>query len=400
MNQSSPYDVVIVGGGLVGASLACALGNRDKRVAMIEAVPPRATNQPSYDDRTIALASGSVQTLKALKVWPGLVDGITPIEAIHVSDRGNFGFVRLRAEELVDHPHGEPPVFGVVAEARLIGRAIYEQLNNLDIELRCPNTVQELVTPTEGDALAQLTLDNGDILQAKLVVACDGANSSMRQALSLPTERIDYQQVAIIANVTPDKPHQNQAFERLTDTGPLAMLPHVGRRCGLVWSVTQGEEKALMDCDDEVFLDALQERFGYRLGRFRKLGRRSCYPLAAVFAPQQWRRRAVIIGNAAHTIHPVSAQGFNLGLRDVSALSASIIECWASDQDPGQDKVLDAYAIARIDDHRETLRYTDGLIRWFAHDAPPVKLARGLSMLALDLVPGLKRRFAQRRMGH
>lgn len=400
MTASDAYDVTIVGGGLVGASLACALGARGKRIAMIEAVPPRATNQPSYDDRTIALAAGSISTLKALDVWPGLVNGVTPIESIHVSDRGNFGFVRLRADELTEHDPGDRPYFGVVAEARLIGQAIYQRLAALDVEIRCPSTVRQLHTPQDPSALAELVLDNDERLRTHLVVACDGAQSAMRDALGLAAERIDYHQVAIIANVTPDQAHNGRAFERLTSTGPLAILPHVGQRCGLVWSVRQGEERPLLECDDASFLAALQDRFGYRLGRFRKVGRRSSYPLTAVFAPRQWRSRAVIIGNAAHAIHPVSAQGFNLGLRDVRALTETITECWDQGHDPGLDPVLERYAAARIDDHRDTLNYTDGLVRWFANDAPPVKLARGLSMLAMDLVPGLKRRFVQRRMGH
>ena len=392
--MTNDYDILIIGGGLVGASLACALGGQALRVGLVEAKPFATRTQPDYDERCIALSYGSQRIFAAMGLWPALADSCTPIRRIQISDRGHFGAARLDADE------EGVAALGYVAPARVIGQALAARLAEFaNIELLCPAQVEAVRLDTDA---AQVSVQVGDasrLLRSRLIVAADGAHSLVREQLGIETAHWQYDQTAVIANITPERPHQNTAFERFTDTGPLALLPLIDERCALVWTVRTTQVDALMQLDDAAFLAALQERFGQRLGRLLKVGNRQAYPLNLVRARESVRPRLALIGNAAHSLHPVAGQGFNLGLRDVAALADVLVEALHDGVDLGNLAVLQRYAAARRRDQHGVIAFTDGLARIFANPLAPVALARNLGLIAVDLLPPCKHFLTRRTMG-
>ncbi|MCO6411801.1 MAG: 2-octaprenyl-6-methoxyphenyl hydroxylase [Thiogranum sp.] len=392
--MQSESDVLIVGGGLVGASLACALGQAGLRVAVVEAFPFRVNQQPNYDERSIALAQGSQRIFSAMGLWDSLSDQVCPIHTIHVSDRGHFGFTRLQREQ------EGVAALGYVASARVLGNTLIAKLNQLAaVELLAP--AQLLDFSVTADAVtAQLEAD-GRVLQhrTRLLVAADGVQSAVREKLAIATHQRDYGQTAIIANVTPGLPHRNVAYERFTDSGPLALLPMQENRCALVWTVHSEQADEIMTLEDSAFLARVQQRFGWRLGRFSKAGERHAYPLQLLRAEQSVHERLALIGNAVHTLHPIAGQGFNLGLRDVAALSEVVIDARRAGDDIGAPAVLARYADWRRADQRRVATFTDSLVRIFSQPFPPLAWARDAGMLALDLCPPAKRWFGRLTMG-
>ncbi|MEJ2534550.1 MAG: FAD-dependent monooxygenase [Gammaproteobacteria bacterium] len=222
----------------------------------------------------------------------------------------------------------------------------------------------------------------------------------MRGLLGIGAREKDYGQSAVICNVTPEVPHGGRAFERMTPVGPFAILPHVGERCGLVWCAPRDQAAEMLEWDEETFLRAAEERSGGVLGRFLKIGRRSAYPLRLVEPQRDTDLRVAILGNAAHAIHPVGAQGFNLGLRDVAVLAELLAEARATDVDPGADSLLAAYAEWRAPDRDQTIAWTDTMVGLFSSDLALVRGARSAAMLAHALSPALRRRLASRAMGY
>jgi 2-octaprenyl-6-methoxyphenol hydroxylase len=383
----SDYDILIIGGGLVGASLACALAPSGLRLGVVEAVPAAAGRQPGDDERTIALAFGSRRIFEAIGVWGELARrGACPIERIHVSDRGRFGAAWLTCVDL------GLPALGYVVENRALAAALWESLRDKDrIELLCPATL-ESVEYASGQAAA--TIRQGKerrTLTARLVAAADGADSPVRAAAGIAIERIAYGQTALVASVATGRPHGNTAYERFTATGPLAFLPMSNGRCAVVWSARAGEVEAMLGWSDAEFLARLQERFGERLGAFSRPGKRRAYPLALTRVREHVRHRLALIGNAAHTVHPVAGQGFNLGLRDVAALAEVVTRAARAGEDIGSFAVLERYASSRTRDNRVTQAFTHGLVRLFASDSAPLACARSLALVALDLTPPAKR---------
>ena len=388
------YDLVIIGGGPVGASLACALAEQPLRIAVVEAVGFEAAGQPSYDDRAIALAAGTRRIFEALEVWPALSPEVSPIHRIHVSDRGHFGFTRI------DRSQQGVPALGYVTPARALGAALGTRVGALPaVDLICPARV-ERVGVTGPRATVALT-ENGRFreLTTGLVVAADGARSAVREQLGIGTREWNYGQTALITNITPQHDHGQVAFERFTDSGPLAILPLGPRRCAAVWTLQDAEVEAVLALDDAGFLKRLQERFGFRLGRLEHAGARHAYPLRLVRAAESVGARLAVIGNAAHTLHPIAGQGFNLGLRDVAALAQVIAEAREGGEDIGDLPVLERYARWRRADHRRVIGFTDGLARLFVNPLPPVRAVGDAGMVALDLLPPAKRLFARLTMG-
>jgi 2-octaprenyl-6-methoxyphenol hydroxylase len=386
------YDILIVGGGLVGASLACALAPRGLRIAVIEAVPFASDRQPSYDERTLALAYGSRRIFDGLGVW-GEIErlGATPIRRIHISDRGRFGFTRLAASDLGRE------ALGYVVETRVLGAALLKALSgHANVTLLCPARMQRL--EMSGAERATLTVEHADgerALSARLVVGADGADSAVRAAAGIAAERVEYGMSAVVTTVTPGRAHEGTAYERFTDSGPLALLPMTQNRCAVVWSTRAEEVETILGWSDEEFLARLQERFGDRLGRLTRLGRRVAYPLRLTRIAEHVRPRLALIGNAAHTVHPVAGQGFNLGLRDVAALAEVLADAVRRGEDPGALEVLRRYADWRVRDNRVTQGFTHSLIRIFANDIVPLALVRNLGLVAVDLLPPLKRAFVR-----
>jgi len=236
-------------------------------------------------------------------------------------------------------------------------------------------------------------------LTAKLLVAADGNNSQVMKLLAIGTSQKNYQQVALITNVTPGKKHNNVAYERFTDTGPLAFLPMQDNRCSVVWTLTQQQADYLYAMDEVDFLQQLQERFGYRLGQFKKVGVRHLYPLFLQSAAQMVHGRVAILGNAAHSVHPVAGQGFNLALRDIAVLSEKIVDNQRAGDDIGSAAMLQSYAIQREDDIKRVYRFTDALVKTFSNNIAAVAHMRSLSLLMVDVMPDIKHRLAAQSMG-
>jgi 2-octaprenyl-6-methoxyphenol hydroxylase len=391
------HDVAIIGGGLVGASLACALAPLGLRVALLEAVAFRAAAQPSYDDRTLALSASSCRILESLGIWPELEDSATPIREIHVRELDRPGVVVMDPGELgLDR-------FGHVVEARAFGAAITATLPGLDnLDFFCPASVTGLSVGEDESVVDFHDGGRAGSIRSRVVVGADGAASFVREALGIAAEEHDYRQTAIICNITPEEDHSGRAFECFTPTGPFAILPHVGGRCGLVWCVGSEEAAGLLELEESEFLTRAQRRFGNHLGRFLRIGRRSSYPLRLVRAAEDVRPRAVILGNAAHAIHPVGAQGFNLGLRDAAVLAEVLADAIRGnpETDLGSLDVLHRYSERRQPDQQGTIAWSDGLARLFANPTDMAAAVRTAGLLAHAFLPSLRRQLAIRAMGY
>jgi 2-octaprenyl-6-methoxyphenol hydroxylase len=384
--MTESFDIAIVGGGMVGASLAVALQGLDVRTALIEAVPHDAASQPSFDERTTALSNGSRRILDTLGVWPEVAAIATPIRKIHVSDRGHFGFARIDAAEL------GLSAIGQVLPNRSLGAALWSRLRDRpDVRAYCPARVTR-VQP--GGCSVELGVSQAQgaetSITARLVVAADGAQSAVRNAFGVAAEVRDYEQTAVISTVLPQKFHEHVAYERFTAQGPLALLPLNDGRCTLVLTLRSPSADSVMRWSDEEFLAELQRRFGFRLGRFLKVGRRVAYPLSLTRAQRTSAPRCAIVGNAAQGLHPVAGMGFNLGLRDVACLSELIAEHRRTAGDVGDAALLAAYDDWRAADRSGLIMFTDALVRVFSAPLAAVQHLRNFGLLAFDLLPPAK----------
>ena len=382
-------DVAIVGGGMVGASLALALRDLGIRVVLIEGVVPNSGVQPSFDDRTTALGNASRRIFESLGVWAGVASEAAAIRTIHVSDAGRFGFARLRAEEQgID-------AFGYVVANRVIGAALWQKLQAAQsIVLRVPATPQDLEISAAGASFSLVGADGRrEQVKAHLVVAADGAHSSVRAAADIEAGIEDYGQVAIVANVAADRAHDGTAYERFTPSGPLAVLPLYDGSYGVIWSCRPADAVSVMSLDDDSYLRELQTRFGWRAGRFVRVGRRASYPLKLTRAATTTATRTVLIGNAAQALHPVAGQGFNLGLRDAAMLAEVIANAGVADV--GAPMLLQRFSEWRAADRSGVVRFTDGLVKLFGSSRPGVGLLRNLGLLMFDLAPPAKSALAR-----
>ncbi|PWQ94566.1 2-octaprenyl-6-methoxyphenyl hydroxylase [Leucothrix arctica] len=394
--QTASYDVLIAGGGMVGASLAVALSRLPLKIALVEAYPLNDSGQTAYDDRAIALSYGSSQILKGMGVWSSIEAAASAINSIHISDRGHFGATRLTAEQQ------KVPALGYLIQSRDYGEVLQQALIDSDVSLLQPASVSGLLNNhSEIEVSIQNNDDKLDVKQVttKLLVACDGANSAIREMSGIESTVHDYQQVAIIANISTSKPHKNQAFERFTEQGPIALLPMSKNRSSLVWTLTVDNYQAILDLDDASFLKALGEAFGYRLGRFTKVGARSAFPLKLTTANNLIAPRVAIVGNAAHALHPVAGQGLNLALRDVADLAEQVAQALDNDQDIGSMSVLHEYAEQRQSDTQATVRYTDSLVKLFSNDNFLLGHARAVGLMAVDRLPLFRQLLAKQSMG-
>ena len=386
----SSVPVLIVGGGLVGASLAIALDTAGCAVTLVEAAAPRTDSQPSYDERNLALARATVNGLSAIGVWRHVAERATPIRHIHVSRGGEFGSVRMDAERQgVD-------ALGWTLPARELGAGL---LRRLDECRQLPRLAPAKLTALESCAdgwIAEIESPAGrQRVKAALVVGADGTHSFVRERIGIAAETYDYAQTLFVCTVTPERDHAQRAFERFTDDGPIALLPLSERRCGLVLTVSADEADAVASMDDDAFLVLAQKRFGWRLGRLSRPGRRFPYAIQRVAAERLIAPRAVVVGNAAQTVHPIGAQGFNLGLRDALTLAELIAQA----NDPGDAALLRNYAERRAEDREGTMAMSHGLVRLACLPQPVLGPLRSLAMLACDRVPPLQTLLARRGMG-
>lgn len=389
-------DVAIVGGGMVGASLALALADTALRVALIEAVPLEAASQPSFDDRTSALGNGSRRIFEALGVWRHLSAQAGPVREIRVSDAGRFGAARLCAAEQ------GLEALGYVVSNRHIGAALWQELAHRP-RILVRNPARVLAVRLEG-ADARLTTCGAaagagvqagaadtEEFAARVVVAADGAQSLVRAAAGIAAVVEDYQQVAVVVHLATDRPASGIAYERFTPTGPLAVLPLVDGRYTLVWTRTPERAAQVLALESAAFIAELQRSFGWRVGRLLKVGSRASYPLYLSRAESLAGRRAVLVGNAAQALHPVAGQGFNLGLRDAALLA----EMLAVAPDPGAPAVLEDFERCRAADRRGMIGFTDGLVKLFASEQPAITLLRNLGLTLFDLAPPAKNALAR-----
>lgn len=368
-DSGTAVDLVVVGGGLVGASLVVALRAAGLRIALVEAaVPPDLP--PHWDERCIALNHRSVQIMEMLGLWPQLATDAVPITATHISERGRFGRVQFAAAE------AGLDALGYNIPLRHLGRVVWQAAVETGAQVFAPATVRSVDAGAAGVAVQ---LDKATTVHAQLAAAADGAQSPVRQALGIVAEVHDYRQCAIVSAVRVQRPRSGMAYERFTPDGPIAVLPKSGDGCSLIWTLPTAQADAAMAWSDATFLAAAQQCFGERLGAFTELGRRSAYPLVQTLSTRLSGPRAVLLGNAAHALHPVAAQGFNLGLRDVAAL-ATLLR--TTDVDRWGD-LPQRYAAQRAADVLRTSQFTDQLVRLFSNRVPGLAQLRHLGLLGL-----------------
>jgi len=424
-NSKKSFDIIISGGGLSGCLMALSIADLTKAdgsllsVAIVEATDVDKKNveiknqhsqtSPLFDDRVLALSHGSAAYLKQLNVWQHLTASACAIEKIDTSDRGHYGKARLEAQE-----HGVSAL-GYVIEMALIGKGLLKELaNKSNVHWFCPDSISNINWQPDDDVdYVNVELNSGMLMQASLLLACDGANSPCRQLAGINVSHSDYQQVALIANVATEKSHQNKAFERFTEFGPIAMLPlselrtgsNLQSRCSLVWTMSPDQSEEILALNDNEFKVQLELAFGSWLGAITQVGKRDVYPLVLLQAQQQTYHRMALIGNASHTIHPIAGQGFNLGLRDVQLMANLLKKCLQtgsldSGGDLGNFAMLNDYAQQRQQDQKQVIALTDSLVTLFANDFPPLIAGRNIGLKVMNYVSPIKNTLVNKLMGY
>ena len=406
--ETQSSDIVIIGGGLAGLSMAVALSSLPVNVLIIEHAKSILNDSsklakskqysPSFDDRAIALSLASIKILQNLGVLSVAdVNNLTGIEKIHVSDKGHLGILRMTAAEVDEADLGKvipAPLLGERLMQYIAGGDFAANINVLDqsaVEAVLHQDNNVLLTVQKEEKISQVA--------TSLAVLADGGRSGIAEQIGLPASSTDYEQVAILANVEVDKAHQNTAYERFTDTGPVALLPLKEKEFKLVWTVSPQDQENRINCSDDEFLSALQHRFGFRAGCFCKVSRRASYPMRSSERSQIVSGRVALIGNAAHSLHPIAGQGFNLGLRDVACLAEIIAEQFFEKKDLGEVGALFRYQAQREQDIRHTASFTDKLVKTFSTSSTPIAVLRTVGLLMLDRQPQIKRELMRKLMG-
>ncbi|HCE4577940.1 2-octaprenyl-6-methoxyphenyl hydroxylase [Vibrio parahaemolyticus] len=370
------YDVVIAGGAMAGATLALAIEHLSQgalRVAVVEPFKAQSDQHPGFDSRSIALSYGTVNLLRHLELWSAIEPFSTPIEHIHVSDRSHAGMT-----DITKHDVGVEAL-GYVVELADVGRVYQELLtHSTAIDLYCPDSAKHITRTQEN---VTIELASGELLNAKLLVAADGAVSQCCQQIGLELSEHDFDQVAVIANIVTQEPHQGRAFERFTENGPVALLPMSDNRMSLVWCLRPDDAQIVMELSESEFLERLQQDFGWRLGAMQKVGLRASYPLLLRHRKQNISHRFAIVGNAAQTLHPIAGQGFNLGIRDVVTLAEELVK---QGEDIGRYQGLIRFSQRREADRNETIWLTSSLVHVFSNDLLAMRIGRNTALAAMD----------------
>ncbi|EGQ9184117.1 2-octaprenyl-6-methoxyphenyl hydroxylase [Vibrio parahaemolyticus] len=370
------YDVVIAGGAMAGATLALAIEHLSQgalRVAVVEPFKAQSDQHPGFDSRSIALSYGTVNLLRHLELWSAIEPFSTPIEHIHVSDRSHAGMT-----DITKHDVGVEAL-GYVVELADVGRVYQELLtHSTAIDLYCPDSAKHITRTQEN---VTIELASGELLNAKLLVAADGAVSQCCQQIGLELSEHDFDQVAVIANIVTQEPHQGRAFERFTENGPVALLPMSDNRMSLVWCLRPDDAQIVMELSESEFLELLQQDFGWRLGAMQKVGLRASYPLLLRHRKQNISHRFAIVGNAAQTLHPIAGQGFNLGIRDVVTLAEELVK---QGEDVGRYQGLIRFSQRREADRNETIWLTSSLVHVFSNDLLAMRIGRNTALAAMD----------------
>lgn len=399
-------DVAIAGGGMAGATLALAISRWAPRLRLriIEAFPlPDNAGpedyQPSYDARSTALAWGTAEIYRQLDLWDAIAVRATPIQHIHVSQRGRFGATRLAASE-----HGQPAL-GYVVDNRWLGQVLLAALrNNPQIAWDAPTRVADARVQAQGMRLMLEREGRSAALDAGLLVLADGGRSGLRDCLGFAVDQKDYHQHALIANVTTANSHGFTAYERFTEQGPLALLPRgapdrAGHENALVWTLPESQVEEVLGWDDATFLTHLQAAFGWRLGRMEKVGERTSYPLTLNRVHEPVGARVALVGNAAQSLHPVAGQGFNLAIRGLMHLAGGLAKQASLADETVVNEVLGHYAATYAQDRQRVMGLSDSLATLFDDQSPIPPAARELGLIGLDLVAPARRWFARQAMG-
>jgi 2-polyprenyl-6-methoxyphenol 4-hydroxylase len=418
--------IVIVGGGMVGISLALLLSkwlstsslknkiSKSYSITLIEkfqlnATPKATLKQSSFDARSTALSAGSAKIFNELDCWQKIQNVAEPIERIHVSDKGHMSNVSINAKEY------DCDALGYLVENRHLGSVLLSELKKTAVNCLAPVQVVSCEAKKNG---YKLTLENGDKdnkittdeIHADLLIVADGAESELRKKLGIDAKYTDYKQSALIANVALSEPHKNIAYERFTDTGPIALLPLSASplesqpatgndRAALVWIIPRDQQDNYLNESNENLLARLQDRFGYRAGKFLSIGARQAYPLTLIQAAEQVRSNLVLIGNAAHFLHPVAGQGFNLALRDCYQLVSCLQQADTNNKLLGELSVLNQYLDDQSFDQDSTIVVTDSLVKLFSSAKFSKAVVRQLGLLGLNASPIIKHRFGKKMMG-
>lgn len=397
ISSNNHYDLIIVGGGLVGASLAKALAHLSLRIAIIEAKAPLLNENLNHDPRAIALSFGSWNILANLGLSNDLLAHCCAIKKIHVSDQGHFGSTIINAQT------EQVPALGYVIPIEKLNVIMQQQLSIHDnVDQLQPATVTDFSQPLTADESWQISVQHQNQLkklQTKLLIAADGSDSMLRKLNNIQCEEKSYHQQAIISLISLNQSHQNTAFERFIKNGSIALLPHPGLFASLVWAVNPLEAKRLLDLSDPDFLIELQNAFGYRLGKFSAAGKRYTFPLKFSRAAQSVKPGFILLGNAAQTIHPIAAQGFNLSLRNVALLADLLKTALAEHKSVNDLNVLCAYEQQCQNNQNSTIALTQFITKIFGHNQFPLQPLRNMGLILLDILPTGKKRFAKRCMG-
>lgn len=386
------FDIVIVGGGLIGMSLALGLSKSPCKVLLLEQNQSAPLHDNVLDLRTTGLTRSSEKMFTQLGVWGKIFTAASSIERLDISEQGNFGGARIDANQ-----HGISPIGYMVPNHHLMKILSDEvtQINNLTV--LSPASCQTITRQSQGYQVEVKYQDVTRQVSTRLLVGADGANSKVRELLNISANHKKYQQTAIITNVQTQKAHNNIAYERFTQHGPLAVLPINKNHCALIWTQQETRVDSYLQMDDVSFLQTLQKAFGFRLGKFTAVGRRAAYPLSMTTSDKLIGENALLIGNAAQTVHPVAAQGFNLGLRDVHTLVHMLTKYQF---DPAKyNNMLTDYQQQRAPDRQHVIRLTDGLTRIFAPQIWPAKFLRGLGVRIIANIPAAQRSVLRRNMG-
>ncbi len=388
---ANAVDVLVVGGGLVGGTLACALGAAGLAVAVVDAAAPAAMTKTGFDGRASAIALSSRRLLEAIGVWPLVADAAEPMLEIRVSDGDSPLFLHYHHEDVGDEP------FGHMVENRTLRQALFARLSDLaGVDHRAPRQVHGLERTSAG---VVARLDDGGRIEARLAVAAEGRDSPTREAAGIGVTRWAYDQAGIVCTVAHERPHRNVAHEHFLPSGPFAILPLKGNRSSIVWTERKDLAAVMMALDEAGFRDELSRRFGDFLGGLAVVGPRWCYPLALQFARRATAVRLALVGDAYHAMHPIAGQGLNMGLRDAAALAETVTDALRRGLDIGDSGVLARYEGWRRFDNHLMLAMTDALNRLFSNDIPPLRLARDVGLAVVDRLPPVKRLFMRHAMG-
>ncbi|GAB6052694.1 UbiH/UbiF/VisC/COQ6 family ubiquinone biosynthesis hydroxylase [Magnetospira thiophila] len=384
-------DVLIVGGGFAGGTLACALARGGVSSVVIDRENPKAALTATYDGRAFAIALAAKRLLVGADLWDLMADEVNPIGDIRVTDGESLMFLHYDHESIGDEP------FGFMIETQTLRHALARKLPTLDRVVWAAPAEAGPIERTAGGVTT--SLPDGRTVRAKLLVGADGRGSRVREEAGIPLTRWSYHQTGIVCTVTHEQPHGNIAHERFLPSGPFAILPLKGHRSSIVWTEREKLAPAIMALDDAAFLQELRRRFGDFMGDIEVSGPRFAYPLSLQYAHRDTDRRLALVADAAHGMHPIAGQGLNMGLRDVAALAEVVVDAHRLGQDIGAPDVLAAYARWRRFDNTMMLALTDGLNRLFSNNIPPLRMARDMGLAVVDRIPPLKKFFMRHAMG-